>query len=120
MGQFLNGYDGEENIDQFESANNGILDEMVSLQSMLYEHQDDLVKSFEALKEAINGQVPGAVQLDLSAFPAAPCFVSVLLENALKAAKDKGSILDEIKFSTFHKMVSRYGANLPALSLMSS
>merc|ERR1711972_294075 len=119
MGQFLNGYGGDENIEEFESANNGILDEMVSLQSMLYEHQEDLVKSFEALKGAINGQVPGSVQLDLSVFPAAPCFVTLLMESALKTAKESGSILDEIKFSTFHKMVSRYGSKLPALSLMS-
>jgi len=121
LGQFLNGHNGEENIAEFESANNDILDDIVSHQSLLYEHQDDLVQSFNALKQAIDGQISGGVsiELDLSRFPAAPCFVAQMLESALMTAKESGSILDEIKFSTFHKMVTKYPSNISALSLMS-
>ena len=119
FGQFLNGHDGEENIARFETANNAALDEMVSHQSMLYEHQDDLVKSFQALKGAIDGQLSSAPHLDISRFPAAPCFVSQIMESALQSAKENGSILDEIKFSTFYKMISKYPSKIAGVSLMS-
>merc|ERR1719245_357004 len=119
FGQFLNGHDGEENIARFEAANNAALDEMVSHQSMLYEHQDDLVKSFNALKAAVEGQMSSVQHLDISRFPAAPCFVAQIMESALKAAKEGGSILDEIKFSTFHKMVTKHRSKVRGVSLMS-
>jgi len=118
LGQFLNGHNGDDNITKFESANNDILDDIVSQQSLLYEHQDDLVQSLNALKAAMNGQISGGVELDLSRFPAAPCFVAQMLESALKTAKENGSILEEIKLSTFHKVVTKYPSSMSALSLM--
>lgn len=119
FGQFLNGHDGDGNIERFEAANNDILDEVVSHQSMLYEHHDDLVRSWQALRSAIDRELSDSVHLDLSRFPAAPCFVTRMMESALAAAKERGSILDEIKFSTFSKFVGRHSDRISAFALMS-
>merc|ERR1719273_2935501 len=74
FGQFLNGLDGNDNIARFESANNATLDEAVSALSAQYEHLDHLLSALSALRTAVEGQVVSAVPLDLSSFPAAPCW----------------------------------------------
>jgi len=118
--QFLNGFDGDQNIERFATLNNEALDAMVSAQSMLYESLEDLTQSVDALTAKIAGHLGvGSVALDLSVFPAAPSIFSKLMASALSAAKERGDILGEIRYSTFSRFVDRFQSKMAGLELAS-
>merc|ERR1712187_673296 len=121
FGQFLNDY-GDENIAKFEEANNNILDEMVSYQSSCYENGEDLINCFNSLVKGIENKMDADVSLldilDLSAFKAPPCFISALFESNLALARERGSMLDEIKYLTFYNYVSQNADKMSSVSLI--
>lgn len=119
FGQFLNGLDGEDNIARFESANSAILDEAVTALSAQYEEQDHLLRALAALQTAVEGQVGSAVALNLSSFPAAPCWLTGLLEAATKEAEGRGSVVDQLRYLTYSKLVARCPSKVSGLRLLS-
>jgi len=118
FGQFLNAFSGESNIEQFEAANNGVLDEAVSSLSLFYESQEDVSKALEALLKAVQSEVSGEVALDFSAFTAPPCFVVGALDASYAAAKAEGDVLAQIRYSTLSKYVAANSQNMSGLSLL--
>jgi len=121
--QFLNDQNGEDNIEKFESSNNDILDEIVSFQSIYYENQEDLINSFDSLIKAIQNQSGFGLSLleilDLNSFQSPPCFIASALESNLNFAREAGNILDEIKYLTFYKFVTKYSSKISGISLVS-
>jgi len=118
FGQFLNAFSGEANIEQFEADNNAVLDEAVSSLSLFYEAQEDVSKALEALLKAVQSEVSGEVSLDFSAFAAPPCFVVGALDDSYAAAKERGDLLGQIRYSTLSKYVAGNADNISGLSLL--
>jgi len=113
--QFLR-ENGDENISKFEEANNDILDEIISFQSIYYENQEDVRNSFQALMKSIEAEI-GSFDLDMSQFEKPPCFVAAMLESGLNAARESGNMLDEIKYLTHYNYVTRCSSNISGLKL---
>jgi len=117
FGQFLNAFSGDANIEQFESANNSVLDEAVSSLSLFYEAQEDVSKALEALMKGVESQA-GAVSVDYSAFAAPPCFVVGALEASRAAAEERGDLLGRIRYLTLSKYVAANSGDMSGLALL--
>merc|ERR1719384_1110252 len=121
FGQFLT-ENGDANIEKFEEANNSVLDEVVAYQASFYENGEDLAASFNSLVKGIENKMDVGVPLldivNLDCFEAPPCFIAALFESNLTASRESGSILDQIKYLTYHNYVSQNAANLSSVSLI--
>eukprot|EP01083_Nonionella_stella_P031492 86237_1 len=120
---FLNAQSGAENISAFESLNNDILDEIVSLKSVHNENSNDLVNSLNSLLNRIgdeigNSDIASTVALEDCSFESPACFIASMIESSRDAAQSTGDILAEIKYLTLSKYLTKHSSEVSLISLV--